>query len=266
MSGAPSKNIANSSVGKTLSVECIATQMGRPLLSLKIADIGTAEISAEANLAKYLGLATKWGAIVLIDEAETFLTKRKAGDFSRNSIVTAFLRALEYYRGMIFLTTNTPGRIDDAVSSRIHLAIEYHSLDKDKRQQIWLKHINQMQQQQDSPSWPEEVPKVTVDSGTQHFITSETGVPDIEDLEMSGRDIRNAFQTAVKLARFDAERQARADGMPPPKVIKLQPEHFKKAMKTKFDLKRAINGLTGLNERERAMEAGERRETELPKS
>lgn len=237
--------------------------MNRPLLSLTIADIGAAEITAEANLAKYLGLATKWGAIVLIDEAETFLTKRKAGDFSRNSIVTAFLRALEYYRGMIFLTTNEPGRIDDAVSSRIHLAIEYRSLDKHKRQQIWLKHINQMQQQQDAPSWPKEVPRVTVDEITQNFITSETGVKNIESLKMSGRDIRNAFQTAVKLARFDAEAKARVANRPPPKTIKLESRHFEKAMKTKFDLKKAINGIHGRTEDERAFDDGTRRETDV---
>ena len=254
---------AHTDPGKTLSVECIATQMGRPLLSLTIADIGTAEIAAEANLAKYLGLATKWGAIVLIDEAETFLTKRKEGDFSRNSIVTAFLRALEYYRGMIFLTTNEPGRIDDAVSSRIHLAIEYHSLKKDKRRQVWLKHINQMKQQQDAPTWPKDVPKVTLDETTQNFIISEEGIPNIEDLNMSGRDIRNAFQTAVKLARFDVEAKARMANRQSPKTIKMEPDHFRKAMKTKFDLKRTINGITGETEAERAMAAGARRETGL---
>lgn len=237
--------------------------MGRPLLSLTVADIGTAEISAEANLAKYLGLATKWGAIVLIDEAETFLTKRIEGDFSRNSIVTAFLRALEYYRGMIFLTTNEPGRIDDAVSSRIHLAIEYHSLDKDKRRKVWLKHINQMKQQQDAPTWPKDVPKVIVDEGTQHFIVSEEGVPEIESLNMSGRDIRNAFQTAVKLARFDAEMRERIANRKPPGIIRLGPDHFRKAMKTKLDLKWAINGISGQTEEERAREAGARRETGL---
>lgn len=243
-----------------MTVECIATQMGRPLLCLTVADIGTQETSVEAHLAKYLGLATKWGAIVLIDEAETFLTKRREGDLSRNALVTAFLRALEYYSGMIFLTTNEPGRIDDAVSSRIHLAIKYHILDMEKRQKIWLAHINQLQQQQDAASWPKEVPKISLDQGTQNFITNETGTPQVEALNLSGRDIRNAFQTAVKLARYDADLKARMDGREPPKVIKLKPDHFQKAMETKFELKKVINSITGQTQAERALEARARRD------
>ena len=232
--------------------------MGRPLLTLTVADIGTAEVSAEANLAKYLGLATKWGAIVLIDEAETFLTKRAKGDFSRNSIVTAFLRALEYYSGMIFLTTNEPGRIDDAVSSRIHLAIEYHSLDKPKRQKVWLAHIKQLQLQQQAATWPEDVPKVIVDQSTQHFIMSEDAIPELEELKMSGRDIRNAFQTAVKLAIYDAEREAKEECTELPEIISLDENHFRKAMKTKINLKMKINGIFGRTEEERAQDDGTR--------
>lgn len=239
-----------------MTVECIATQMGRPLLGLTVADIGTEETSVEARLAKYLGLATKWGAIVLIDEAETFLTKRKEGDLSRNALVTAFLRALEYYSGMIFLTTNEPGRIDDAVSSRIHLAIEYEALKKKDRQEIWMAHFRQLEQQQSAPSWPSEVPKVKLDSTTQNFITNETGTPEVEGLNLSGRDIRNAFQTAVKLARYDAERDTQRG---PPKEIWLTDRHFKQAMDTKFALKKVMLSIHGFTEGERAQQDGTRR-------
>lgn len=244
-----------------MTVECIATQMGRPLLSLTVADIGTQETSVEAHLAKYLGLATKWGAIVLIDEAETFLTKRKEGDLSRNALVTAFLRALEYYSGMIFLTTNEPGRIDDAVSSRIHLAIKYPKLDLAKRQKIWLRHISQLHKQQNASSWPKEVPKVSLEEGTQNYITGETGTPRVEALNLSGRDIRNAFQTAVKLARYDADLEPRKPGRSIPiKDIKLKDVHFDKAMETKFALKKVMIRIHGRTEDQRATDDGARRD------
>jgi AAA+ superfamily predicted ATPase len=248
---------SNTSTGKTMTVECIATQMNRPLLCLTVADIGTEETSVEGRLAKYLGLATKWGAIVLIDEAETFLTKRKEGDLSRNALVTAFLRALEYYSGMIFLTTNEPGRIDDAVTSRIHLAIKYKALTKADRQKIWRSHIRQLNQQQSSPTWPTDVPKVKVDSTTQTFIESETDTPAVEALKLSGRDIRNAFQTAVQLARYSAEQEPAADGKSI--EISMTEENFKQAMDTKFALKRDINHIIGMDEDERAIQDGTRR-------
>jgi SpoVK/Ycf46/Vps4 family AAA+-type ATPase len=245
------------SLGKTLTVECIAMGMSRPLLSLTVADIGTEETSVESNLARYLGLASKWGAIVLIDEAETFLSRRKQSDLARNALLTAFLRALEYYSGMIFLTTNAPGLIDEAVVSRIHLALQYGKLDKLKRRDVWLAHINQLEQQQSSPTWPMEVPKVKIDETTQNFITSESGIENIEDLKMSGRDIRNAFQTAVKLARFEAQTQA-GDSGTTPKIIKLQARHFENAMKTKFALKQAIKKIHHQDEDEMAADAGQR--------
>jgi AAA+ superfamily predicted ATPase len=249
--------VSNGSAGKTMTVECIATQMNRPLLCLTVADIGTEETSVEGRLAKYLGLATKWGAIVLIDEAETFLTKRKEGDLSRNALVTAFLRALEYYSGMIFLTTNEPGRIDDAVTSRIHLAIKYKDLTKADRQKIWRAHIRELAKQQSLPSWPMDVPKVKVDPTTQTFIESETDTPAVEALKLSGRDIRNAFQTAVQLARYSAEQETAMDGKSI--EISMTEENFKQAMETKFALKREITHITGMDQDERAIQDGTRR-------
>ncbi len=46
------------------------------------------------------------------------------------------------------------------------------------------------------------------------------------------------------------------EGRPVDKEIKMEPDHFKKAMKTKTELKNVINKITGQTERERATEAG----------
>jgi hypothetical protein len=158
---------------------------------------------------------------------------------------------------MIFLTTNAPGLIDEAVVSRIHLAIQYGSLDQLKRRSVWLAHINQLKEQQNSDSWPKDVPKVEINETTQNHITSESGIKNIEALNLSGRDIRNAFQTAVKLARFDAQTQAGGGGTVP-KIIRLKPEHFDNAMETKFALKKAIENIHHQTEAEIAAETGQR--------
>ena len=57
----------------------------------------------EAQLAKWLDRATSWNGIVLIDEADIYLERREKEDLSRNSLVTAFLRTMEYYSGTLFL-------------------------------------------------------------------------------------------------------------------------------------------------------------------
>lgn len=59
----------------------------RPLLSLSSGDLGTTASLLESRLDKYLRLGERWGAIVLIDEADIYLEKRDLVDIRRNSLV-----------------------------------------------------------------------------------------------------------------------------------------------------------------------------------
>lgn len=45
-------------------------------------------------------------AVVLFDESDVFLEERTQADLQRNALVSAFLRVLEYYDGILILTTN----------------------------------------------------------------------------------------------------------------------------------------------------------------
>jgi hypothetical protein len=75
--------------GASLTIlECISESTGRPLLALTIADIGLDEGKIEAELVKWFTLAEAWQAIMLIDEAEIFLEKRKGADIARNGLVS----------------------------------------------------------------------------------------------------------------------------------------------------------------------------------
>lgn len=69
-------------------LECIAEYTGRALLSLTCGDIGTDELELENQLSKWFRLAEKWGAIMLIDEADVYLEKRQITDLKRNSLVS----------------------------------------------------------------------------------------------------------------------------------------------------------------------------------
>lgn len=52
-------------------------------------------------------------------------------------MVSVFLRVLEYYSGILFLTTNRVATFDEAFKSRIHIPIRYTDLDVTSRLQIW---------------------------------------------------------------------------------------------------------------------------------
>lgn len=70
--------------------------------------IGTDETQMEHELAKWFSLSERWQAILLLDEADVYFEKRASGQLQRNSLVSAFLRSMEYYHGILFLTVGTP--------------------------------------------------------------------------------------------------------------------------------------------------------------
>jgi AAA+ superfamily predicted ATPase len=57
----------------------------------------------------------------------------------------AFLRTLEYFNGIIIMTTNRMDTMDVAFQSRIQLAIEYKHLNIGSRRKIWGMFINKLE-------------------------------------------------------------------------------------------------------------------------
>lgn len=130
---------------------------------------------------------------MLIDEADVYFERRASGQLQRNSLVSAFLRSMEYYRGILFLTTNRLGHIDDAIISRIHLIIEYKDLTDEDRMKIWKQFFAKLSKDKKN---------YEVDDYLEGFVENS---PKILDLKWNGREIRNAFQTAVALAEYAAK-------------------------------------------------------------
>lgn len=122
--------------GKTLTGEVYAETMGRPLYRVHAAQLGTNEEELEKNLLIVLARAERWNAILLIDEADVYIRKR-GEDIQQNAIVGVFLRVLEYFRGVMFLTTNIPEEVDDAVISRCLARIDYSIPSQDDQARIW---------------------------------------------------------------------------------------------------------------------------------
>ena len=58
-------------------------------------------------------------------------------DATRNALVSVFLRKLEYFEGVLFLTTNRVKTIDEAIASRIHLPLRYVELEQSARKELW---------------------------------------------------------------------------------------------------------------------------------
>ena len=100
-------------------------------------DLGTNVELLERNLVEITSLAHKWKAIVLLDEADVYLEQRLLQDVQRNGLVSVFLRYLEYFQGIMFLTTNQVTTFDEAFQSRIHFAMRFSDLSVRAKKKIW---------------------------------------------------------------------------------------------------------------------------------
>ncbi|OKL55252.1 hypothetical protein UA08_09481 [Talaromyces atroroseus] len=133
-------------VGKTFTVEATAEHFQTPLYSVSagelMADHGD-PFHLDATLGRIFKIATRLNAILLIDEADVFMEKRSSYQTNHNRLVTIFLRKMEYYEGVLFLTTNRILEFDDAVLSRIHLKVKYSELTKDARLNIWKSFLSE---------------------------------------------------------------------------------------------------------------------------
>jgi hypothetical protein len=126
----------NPGVGKTLTAEIYAEIAARPLYVLEFGELGTTVETIEQHLQAVFARVVRWHAVLQFDECEIFLSQR-GDDLERSAIVGIFLRMLDYYEGLLFLTTNRPETLDYAIRSRVMLRLEYPDLDADTRAGIW---------------------------------------------------------------------------------------------------------------------------------
>ncbi|KAH7176177.1 P-loop containing nucleoside triphosphate hydrolase protein [Dactylonectria macrodidyma] len=170
-------------VGKTLTAEAVAEKSRVPLYIMSAGDLGTDAAKVESHLLQALECCQLWNAVLLIDEADVFLETRDSNSLDRNELVSIFLRRLEYYRGLMFLTTNRFNAIDPAFKSRLDLILPYSDLDESSRRKVWVNFIQKL--------------------GPGVASISEEDYDQLAKTELNGREIKNSIKMALVLAKRD---------------------------------------------------------------
>ena len=129
-------------VGKTLTAEVYAEIIQRPLYRVHSGQLGLNVAEMEKALKDTLTRAQRWGAVMLIDEADVYI-KRRDDNLAANAVVGVFLRVLEYFNGLLFLTTNRTDDIDEAIVSRCIAVIKYSAPNREDRYRIWQVMVKQ---------------------------------------------------------------------------------------------------------------------------
>ncbi|KAL8723360.1 MAG: hypothetical protein Q9225_000343 [Loekoesia sp. 1 TL-2023] len=151
---------------------------------------------------------TMTAAIVLIDEADVFLEARKstgANRFEQNSMVAVFLRQLQFFQGILFLTSNRVAVFDEAITSRIHLIPEYQSLNRASRAHFWQHYLTKL-----NNTYYSDATVIKRLSKSESDLSSEAEIAAAAEKlsvhEMNGREISNSVTTARTLAEDETER------------------------------------------------------------
>jgi SpoVK/Ycf46/Vps4 family AAA+-type ATPase len=167
--------------GKTLTAEAVADKTRRPLYYLQAEDLGTNAAYLGPKIKKVFEMATEWNAVILLDEADVFMAERSPADIVRNELVSIFLRELEYFQGIIFLTTNLYSTIDAAFRSRVNIHLLFTPLPFSSRLVLWRKFLSRLP---DSAAVPNPL---------SHLQEKELAV--LARWELNGREIKNAIKT-----------------------------------------------------------------------
>lgn len=122
--------------GKTLSAEVYAETVKRPLYTVQCSQLGLNPEELETQLSRILQRALRYKAVLLIDEADVYIRER-GDDLHHNAMVGVFLRLLEYFNGMLFMTTNRAMIVDDAIESRCIAHLKYHLPAPKDAERIW---------------------------------------------------------------------------------------------------------------------------------
>lgn len=75
-------------VGKTATAEAVAQKWGKPLFPITCGDLGFTADSVETSLNEIFRLAHLWDCVLLLDEADVFITQRNKNDLQRNALVS----------------------------------------------------------------------------------------------------------------------------------------------------------------------------------
>jgi SpoVK/Ycf46/Vps4 family AAA+-type ATPase len=163
-------------------LKIVADRCRRPLFYLQAEDLGLTATELGTNLKKVFRMAVEWNAVILLDEADVFMAERNPNDIRRNELVSIFLRELEYYSGVIFLTTNLYDTIDGAFRSRVNLHMLFSELSAEARLAVWRKFLERL------PPMAGPEAKGAMDE------LEEEDLKEIAAWQLNGREIKNAVK------------------------------------------------------------------------
>jgi SpoVK/Ycf46/Vps4 family AAA+-type ATPase len=126
--------------GKTALGEHISRALGKPLIVKQASDLVSKYVGeTEQNMAAMFKEAEAEKAVLLLDEADSFLQDRRGAQRTYEvTEVNEMLQQMERYNGIFVCTTNLLDRIDQAALRRFTFKIKFKPLTKEQREKMFI--------------------------------------------------------------------------------------------------------------------------------
>lgn len=126
--------------GKTALAEHIAAELRRPLMIRQASDLVSKFVGeTEQNMARMFEDAEAEQAVLLLDEADSFLRSRKLAERNYEvSEVNEMLQGMERYAGIFICTTNLFQELDEAALRRFTFKIQFKPLTGAQRERMFV--------------------------------------------------------------------------------------------------------------------------------
>jgi len=126
--------------GKTALAEHIAKAIGRPLIVKQASDLMSKYVGeTEQNMAAMFREAEAEKAVLLLDEADSFLQDRRGAQRTYEvTEVNEMLQGMERFDGVFVCTTNLLDRLDQAALRRFTFKIKFKPLGAEQRERMFV--------------------------------------------------------------------------------------------------------------------------------
>jgi len=132
--------------GKSELARYIADEIGKPLILKRASDILSKWVGeSEKNIAAMFSEARDQDAVLVLDEADSFLADRRD---ARNSWevtqVNELLTQMEAFEGIFFCTTNLMEKLDQASLRRFAFKVRFNPLNPEQRWQMFRQELKRL--------------------------------------------------------------------------------------------------------------------------
>ncbi|AEO66502.1 uncharacterized protein THITE_2154552 [Thermothielavioides terrestris NRRL 8126] len=179
--------------GKMAVASSLAAHSRRPLLSLRPGDLGLELATFERNLSFYSGLSLRWGAVMLLVEADDLLKAREPADMARNALIAALADKLEQFRGVMIFLSSPLAELDHALVPYVQ-QIKFF-LNPERVRNVFCLYLDQLdkdfaESRDELADWVEEA---------------------VAKLQLSGTEVREIYHGAVEQAKTERRKLALKD-------------------------------------------------------